>query len=599
MHSDPRAAAPAVAAPNPAGEAVPVLGAGGAATWARLALIGLPGSGKSAVGRALAARLRRRYVDTDAAVEAAAGRSVAAIFAAEGEAGFRARERQALEAALEEAAPSVIACGGGLPVDLSSRRRLLDAAVVVWLDGPDELLLSRLGDAAERPLLSVEPAAALHRLRAARAQLYSEAHLRVDVSDADLETVCDRIEDAMGGARLLPDEALAAAVASAAPPHAAGATQLGMARGGVAGDAATTVVEETEPMPHVDVGIGLLDGVGALLPTATRRVAVVCDRATLAAGRAVLRSVRASGRTGTILALRGGERLKTWGRAGRLCDALHRAHLERGDCVVAVGGGTVGDLAGFAASVYLRGIACIQVPTTLLAMVDSAIGGKTGVNLARGKNLLGSFSQPRAVVCDLAVLRSLPRRPFLAAMAEVVKSAMILPAPRLFVILDTRLDALLERDTATLLEVVRECVALKSAVVAADPREGGVRAVLNYGHTVGHALEAATGYAELLHGEAVALGMGVAGRLSVALTGCPPDDVVWQDATLRRCSLGAASASARRLDPAALLARTAGDKKALGGRARWVLLAARGSALTGREVPDDAARSAIGAVLGA
>lgn len=535
----------------------------------RVALIGLSGAGKSSVGRALAHRLGWRFADTDAIVEASAGMSVAEVFAAEGEPGFRARELSALREALRDRDPVVVACGGGLPVQPQAWELLRRRATVVWLDGPDDVLVGRLGPAGDRPLLHGDPHAKLRELRAAREGVFAGADLRVDVRDGDVEDIADRVEDAVSGARLhraAPDVSRAASVR----------VDLG--------DRAYDVV----------VGAGVSRGVADVLPSATRRVAVVADIAVLPLARRVLADVRASGRFGVIMAVRGGERLKAWGKAGRIVNRMAALRLERGDAVVAVGGGTVGDVAGFAAASYLRGIAVVHVPTTLLAMVDSAVGGKTGVNLARGKNLAGAFWQPHGVVCDVEALRTLPRRQRLAAMAEILKYAMILPAPELTAILEAELESLLAGDADVTARAVLASCAHKARVVEGDEREAGPRQVLNYGHTAGHALEAATGYEALLHGEAVALGMRVAGRLSVAVTGCPRDDIAWQDDLLARCGLDRIRVKA---DPQRVLALTAGDKKARGGAARWVLLERRGHATPGHSVDDLQALGAIEAVL--
>jgi shikimate kinase/3-dehydroquinate synthase len=549
-----------------------------AAAVTRVALIGLSGAGKSAVGRSLALRRGWRLADTDALVEASAGMTVADVFATEGEVGFRARELDALRAALAGADPVVVACGGGLPAQPDAWELLRREATVVWLDCPDEVLLDRLGAAGDRPLLHSDPAGRLRELRAARETAFAAADLRVDVSDGDVEDVADLVEDAVSGVRLRLEPA-------AEMPAVAGAPAGGSLR-----------VELGERGYEIVVAPGASARVAELLPASARRVCVVADVAVLPLARRILAAIRASGRFGSIVAVRGGERFKTWGKAGRLVSRMAALRLERGDAVVAVGGGTVGDVAGFAASAYLRGIAVVQVPTTLLAMVDSAVGGKTGVNLARGKNLAGAFWQPHAVACDLDALRTLPRRPRLAAMAEVVKYAMILRAPDLLAILDTELDALLAGSADVTARAVLACCALKAGVVEGDEREAGGRQVLNYGHTAGHALEAATGYEQLLHGEAVALGMRIAGGLSVELTGCPPADISWQDELLQRCGLATTGV---RADAQRVLALTAGDKKARGGRARWVLLERRGQATVGHTDDDRVALEAIRSVLGA
>ncbi|HEV7677373.1 MAG TPA: 3-dehydroquinate synthase [Candidatus Dormibacteraeota bacterium] len=562
--------------------AIPQSGAPTVSAVRRVALVGLPGSGKSAVGAALARRLGWRHVDTDALVEQRAGRSVSEIFAVDGEPGFRERELQALRDAFDGDAPLVLSCGGGLAAQPHAGQVLFDGAWVVWLDAADTVLLRRLGGAADRPLLRDDPAAALNRLRADRAASYGRAHLRVDVDDWDVEGVVDAVVDALSGARLAPRPVVGdpgtGGSAAAHIPVALGARSytVSVVRGS---DAAAAAVL-------------------AALPDGARRVALVADSVSIAGdqpvvrmARAVERSIAVRGVETTLIRLRGGEQLKTWAAAGRLVNRLAALGLDRGDCVVAAGGGTVGDLAGFAAASYQRGIAVIHLPTTLLAMVDSAVGGKTGVDLPAGKNLAGAFWQPRAVVCDVDALATVPERDWRAAFAEIVKYPMIAAAD-LRAALDSHLDALLARDRDALVPVIARCCAIKAEVVSDDEREAGRRAILNYGHTVGHALETVTGH-DMVHGEAVAAGMRVAGLLSVSLRDCPRDDVAWQDDTLSRCGLGALSDG---LDPQRIVDATRSDKKSRAGAVRWVLLDQLGSAGFGHLVPEDAVAEAIARV---
>jgi 3-dehydroquinate synthase len=261
--------------------------------------------------------------------------------------------------------------------------------------------------------------------------------------------------------------------------------------------------------------------------------------------------------------------------------------------VIALGGGTVGDLAGFAAATYLRGIAWVNVPTTLLAMVDSALGGKTGVNLTRGKNLAGAIWQPHAVICDPDLLLTQDERSFHSAFAEIIKYAMIAETT-LVDALDSHLDRLLGRDPAALTDTVRECCSIKAQVVAVDERESGHRAVLNYGHTVGHALEAAAGLGDrLLHGEAIAVGMSAAGKLSIRELGCPPEDIAWQDEMITRCGLGTSLV----FEPTRVLEHMGADKKTVGDRLGWVLLESRGHPRSGQFVPEPDVQEALDAVL--
>jgi 3-dehydroquinate synthase len=537
-------------------------GAPGVTAVRRVALVGLPGSGKSAVGAALARRLGWRHLDTDAMVEQRAGSTVSDVFAGEGEAGFRARELAALEEAMGSDSPVVLSCGGGLAAQPQAGRLLFENAWVVWLDASDTVLLRRLGDAADRPLLRDDPIAALQRLRAERAAAHARANLRVDVDDWDVEGVVDAVVDALSGARLSPTPAT--------PPELR--------------------VELGARSYTVTVRSGALDSVLDVLPRGATHVAVVADRAVLATARSLSAALRRGGVRATVIPVEGGEQVKTWAAAGRLVNRLATLGLDRGDCVVAVGGGTLGDLAGFAAATYQRGIPVVQVPTTLLAMVDSAIGGKTGVNLPTGKNLAGAFWQPRAVICDVDVLGTVPERDWRAAFAEIVKYSMIAAAD-LTPVLDAHLDALLRRDRDALVPVIARCCEVKASVVSDDEREAGRRAILNYGHTVGHALETVTGHGDtVVHGEAVAAGMRVAGILSTRLRGCPADEVRWQDDTLRACGLGALPAG---IDPQRVVEASRTDKKSRGGAVRWVLVDRLGSASFGHLVPEDLVREAI------
>lgn len=262
-----------------------------------------------------------------------------------------------------------------------------------------------------------------------------------------------------------------------------------------------------------------------------------------------------------------GERFKHLGTVGRIYDALVRAQADRGCAIVAIGGGVVGDVAGFAAATFLRGVPVVQVPTTLLAQVDSAIGGKVGVNHALGKNLIGAFHQPSAVVIDPALLESLPRREFRAGLYEVVKYGVIASRP-LFDRLSIDLPALFARDHAALVAAIAESCRIKTAVVQADEREAGPRRALNFGHTVGHALETVTRYRRFRHGEAVAFGMLAAARLGVARGTMPAED---------RVALGALITTMGPLPPisdldAAQVVEAAGrDKKVIDGTLHFVV----------------------------
>lgn len=288
-------------------------------------------------------------------------------------------------------------------------------------------------------------------------------------------------------------------------------------------------------------------------------------------------SLEALGKRVVPIVIEGGEARKDWSSLDALFEALLRARCDRHVLVVALGGGVIGDLAGFAAASYLRGVAFIQVPTTLLAQVDSSIGGKTGINHPLGKNMIGAFYQPRAVLIDVATLSSLSERQFAAGMAEVIKHGAVASEPYLAT-LEDRLDALLAREPATLIDLIAQSCEIKAAVVAADERESGRRAILNFGHTFGHAIEAGLGFGVWLHGEAVAAGMVQAARLSVDQGTLGAREAARLSELIGRCGLPRVAPD---LGEARWLELMALDKKAAGGAPRFVLLNGIGHAYVG------------------
>jgi len=287
---------------------------------------------------------------------------------------------------------------------------------------------------------------------------------------------------------------------------------------------------------------------------------------------AVLASLTEAGHDASLVTVPPGEESKSLEHAARLCRELVCAGLDRGSAILALGGGVIGDLAGFVAATLFRGIAFVNLPTTLLAQVDSSVGGKTGVNLPEGKNLVGTFYQPRLVVADVLSLRTLPAREFRSGLAEVVKHAMIADRD-LFRTLEDSADRILERDPPTLQSIVARNCEIKAKVVEADEREAGVRAVLNFGHTVGHAVEAALGYGVVTHGEAVAYGMLVAAHLSVQRGLCPREDAARLEKLLRRFEL----IPGTRPSPERLETYIVRDKKRRDGVLQFVLTPGVGS----------------------
>jgi 3-dehydroquinate synthase len=338
------------------------------------------------------------------------------------------------------------------------------------------------------------------------------------------------------------------------------------------------------------VGSGLLARAGQELAKVMPRpdAIIVTDSNLAATGHLEVleQSLDAAAIARRTIALPPGEAAKSMARLGELLDRILDLGAERSTTIVAFGGGVIGDLAGFAAAIVLRGLDCIQIPTTLLAQVDSAIGGKTGINTRHGKNLVGAFHQPRLVLADPAVLASLPPRELRAGYAEVLKYGLI-DRPDFFAWLEAHGKQVLAGKPAAQQHAVLESCRAKAAVVAADEREAAARALLNFGHTFAHALEAITGYSEaLLHGEAVALGMVLAFELSVRLRLCPPDDAMRVRAHLAAVGLPTSRRMIRGVEfpTHALLAAMGHDKKAQGGRPRFVLTRGIGRVFAGAGV---------------
>ena len=329
----------------------------------------------------------------------------------------------------------------------------------------------------------------------------------------------------------------------------------------------------------------LLNGLGAecALLGLGARCAIISDSnvAPLYADSAV-KSLNRAGFQTLIITVKAGETAKSMKSVDSCLNQLADHRLERKSFIVALGGGVVGDLAGFVAATFLRGISFIQVPTTLLALVDSSVGGKVGVNLPSGKNLVGAFYQPKLVLADLATLDSLPEREFKSGLAEVIKYGIIYDA-EFFDQLERDLPKLLKRNTAALERVVARCCQIKAEVVGMDETEGGLRAILNFGHTIGHALEAISGYGKYLHGEAISIGQIAAARLSRDLLGLPESDVARITDLFRRAGLPI-SVKLTTVQRARLLAAMQLDKKVSGGEIKFVLASEIGKVVWGQKV---------------
>ena len=336
----------------------------------------------------------------------------------------------------------------------------------------------------------------------------------------------------------------------------------------------------------IQIGTGLLARLGGACARLGlgRRCAIIADRNVARHfGGATQKAFTRAGFAAELITTPAGETAKSLRTVEACYNELAAQRLERKSFIVALGGGVVGDLAGFVAATYLRGVAFVQVPTTLLAQVDSSVGGKVGVNLKAGKNLVGAFHQPRLVLCDLHTLASLPVREYRAGLAEVIKYGIIYDSA-FFRLLERDLPKLLRREAQTLATVVARCCEIKADVVRQDETEGGLRAILNFGHTIGHALEAISRYGKYLHGEAIAIGQVAAARLSAKMTGLPQADVTRIERLFQRTGLPtqvALTAPQRRN----LLAAMRLDKKVSQGEIRFVLARSIGAVEFGHQVP--------------
>ena len=483
-----------------------------------IVLIGMPGSGKSTVGRLVADRLGRPFIDTDALFERLHAMPVPDYLRAHGEAAFRVAESAAIADACSERG-AVIAAGGGAVIDPLNRWALWHHGVVAWLDVAPEALARRLeGDAGARPTFEPYDASGLRAVLEERAPFYRAADLRLDAS-RDPTQIADEL------ARL------------PAPPTGRRLFDAEFPRHHPIGPGDARVV----------MGVGL--DVGALAP---RGLAVVDRRSPVPIP------------SRACLEVTGGEPAKRMRRLERVLEWLATQRPERDEPVIAVGGGTVGDLAGTAAALFNRGLPLVQVPTTWLAQADSAIGGKVAVDLGTAKNAVGAFWPPVAVLSDVAALRSLPPRFRRDGMAESVKAALI-GDPELWDLICSRGRGGLGDDEPARYAIIERSARQKLSVCGRDPFETGERRTLNLGHTIGHALEVESGY-RLPHGAAVGLGLRAVATIG-AVRGGDPDLPDRLDAMLGALGFNLA----RRFDPGAVRAAITSDKKRRAGRQRWIL----------------------------
>lgn len=539
----------------------------------RIFLTGFSGVGKSAVAPLVAQALGWEHLDTDALVEVAAGKSVAEIFRDDGEERFRDLESNALRAACARE-NVVIAAGGGAIMRPENRTQMADGGFVACLEAKPETILNRLqggvgSDGLDRPLLADgDPLSRICELKAERQALYA-------LSDWTVHT------DAMTSAEA------ASEVLRSHERFAAGGP-----------DGATCIVRTASRRYPIFVRWGALAELGQRLREAgvARHVYVISEEAVFHHyGDEIEATLVGAEISFDSYAVPPGEASKSLETASHIYDWLIQHKAERGHAVVALGGGMVTDLAGHVAATFARGLPLVHVPTSLLAMVDASIGGKVGVNHPQAKNMIGSFYQPRLVLADPATLRTLPPRELHSGWAEVIKHAFIVEVD-LIAFLEENADGILKLDPEPATEAIRRSVQIKAEVVSQDEREEtGLRATLNYGHTLAHAIESATGYTRFLHGEAVAIGMTASAAMSVRMGLLISGVAERQKRLLERYHL---PTRADGLDRARIEAAMALDKKVEGKTIRWVLLEGVGRPVLRNDVPPEVVTAALNEVLG-
>ncbi|HEY5798991.1 MAG TPA: bifunctional shikimate kinase/3-dehydroquinate synthase AroKB [Burkholderiaceae bacterium] len=528
------------------------------------------GSGKTTVGRILAKKLGMRFVDSDHEIEARTGAAIPLIFEIEGEASFRKREADVIRD-LTAQQGIVLATGGGAILNAQSREYLHTRGTVIYLRASVGSILARTRYDKSRPLLqTADPRKSLEDLSRQREAFYNEvAHFSVETGRPNVQAMVQTILAHMG---LEGDDT----------PNS-GAQRARQGTHTMLTPRHTLQVELGSRSYPILIGPNVLTD-AALVQNVSGSHAAIVSNTTVAPLylEACKRALEAAGKKVISIVLPDGEQYKTWDYLMRIFDALLEHKCDRKTTLIALGGGVIGDMTGYAAASYMRGIPFIQIPTTLLAQVDSSVGGKTGINHPLGKNMIGAFYQPRAVLADTAVLATLPARELAAGLAEVIKHGAIIDSA-FFDWIEANMPALLARDEAALAHAIRRSCEIKADIVRQDEREGGLRAILNFGHTFGHAIEAGLGYGAWLHGEAVGCGMVLAADLSYRL-----GHIDFVSKTRVRALVEAAGlpVTAPDLGLERWLSLMEVDKKNEGGAIKFILLKPLGKAHIA-SVPDD------------
>ncbi|MEK7792719.1 MAG: 3-dehydroquinate synthase, partial [Pseudomonadota bacterium] len=531
--------------------------------------------GKTTIGRALAYALGKKFIDSDHEIQERTGVKIPVIFEIEGEAGFRKRESEVLQE-LVKRENIVLATGGGAVLDRKNRELLAQNGMVVYLRASVNDLYRRTRHDKNRPLLQTQNLyAKLTELYTQRDDFYREtAHLIIDSNKQGVRYLVQK----------LINKLIALHTKDLKPNRKNDTMQT------ITVD--FTPISEKRSYP-IHIGHGILEQADLILSCLPqKRVAIVSNTtiAPLYLGK-LQTALEKKGVVTVPIILPDGEVHKNWETLNVIYDALLNNHCERNTTILALGGGVVGDLTGFAAATYLRGVPFIQIPTTLLAQVDSSVGGKTGINHQLGKNMIGAFYQPRMVLTDSATLNTLPDRELKAGLAEIIKYGLIRD-PAFFEWLEQNIRRLLARDPVVLNEAIQRSCENKAEIVAADERESGVRALLNLGHTFGHAIENGMGYGVWLHGEAVAAGTVLAAELSRRMKLISEADVN----RIRRIFMQAGlPVDAPKMTVEKYLQLMTLDKKVDAGRSRFILLNRIGEAVMRADIPSAALSDTLSA----
>ncbi len=559
-------------------------------------LVGMMGAGKTTVGRCLAKKLNKLFIDSDHEIEARTGVSIPLIFEIEGEQSFRQREAEVIRD-LSARSGIVLATGGGAILNAENREYLKARGTVIYMRASVHNILQRTSRDKIRPLLrTADPWRCLKELSLQREPFYREvADIVINTGRPNIQFLVHSILSQLD---LLPDDSDSAAeTAQSGDSHTSETINISsnpfMTQPISSTSSVPTIslqVELGERSYPIEIGSSLLgdrDHIARLI--SGRQVAVVTNTtvARLYLQR-LTQTLQEAGKSVLKIILPDGEEEKNWVSLMHIFDRLLAAKCDRKTSLVSLGGGVIGDLTGFAASAYMRGIPFVQIPTTLLAQVDSSVGGKTGINHPLGKNMIGAFYQPQAVIADTLTLHTLPNREFSAGLAEVIKYGAIIDAA-FFKWIEDNIDQLMARDNVALAYAIRRSCDLKADVVRQDERESGLRAILNFGHTFGHAIESGLGYGKWLHGEAVGCGMVMAADLSHRFGYITAVDKERLCALVRAAGL---PTEAPNLGVQRWLDLMQVDKKNEGGQIRFVLMKPLGSYLISA-APQDALLATI------